>query len=99
MLLVAGLLVTVVGLFQAAFMDVVAGLGMGFIGFCGIGIAWGFRHHLDQRSRSAEGQNDERDQVAAQLEETRAAIAGLATVGPEQVRAEQRPGTGRTPHR
>jgi energy-coupling factor transporter ATP-binding protein EcfA2 len=83
LLFVAGLLVTVVGLIQAAAMDVIAGLGMGFIGFCGLGIAWGFRHHLDAHTRRvAETDGDQPEQLDAELAETRAAIARL-TANPQ----------------
>ena len=83
LLFVAGLGVAVIGLIQAAAMDVFAGLGMGFIGFCGLGIAWGFRHHLDAHTRRATAtEGDQPEQLDAELAETRAAIARL-TANPQ----------------
>jgi uncharacterized protein YhaN len=79
LLLAAGLAVSMVGLYQAAAMDVFAGLGMACIGFCGLGVAWGFKHHLELHARpDAETQDDESQQIDAQLAETRAAIARLS---------------------
>jgi uncharacterized protein YhaN len=85
LLLAAGLAVTTVGLFQAAAMDVFAGLGMACIGFCGLGVAWGFKRHLDANSpASATVPDQELERIDAQLQETRAAIAQLAAA-PEVV--------------
>jgi uncharacterized protein YhaN len=81
LLFVAGLAVTLVGLIQAAAMDVIAGLGMGFIGLCGLGIAWGFKNHLENSQRPAPTPDGEApEQIEAQLEETRAAIARLTAI-------------------
>jgi uncharacterized protein YhaN len=81
LLFAAGLAVTTIGLIQAAAMDVVAGMGMACIGFCGLGVAWGFKRHLDLNSRSVAGPGDnEREQIESQLQETRAAIARLTAV-------------------
>jgi uncharacterized protein YhaN len=81
MLLAAGLAVTLVGLYQAASMDVFAGIGMACIGFCGLGVTWGLKHHLDHSSHRASGTGaDESEQIDAQLQETRATIARLTAV-------------------
>jgi len=80
-LLAAGLLLTVIGLYQAAAMDVFAGAGMACIGFCGLGVAWGFKRHLDLSSRLPAGPEDgERERIDSQLREKRAAIARLTAV-------------------
>ncbi len=80
MLLVAGIAVTLVGLYQAASMDVFAGIGMACIGFCGLGVAWGLKHHLDHSSHAAGSEVDESEQIGSQLQETQAAIARLTAV-------------------
>jgi uncharacterized protein YhaN len=80
-LLGAGLLVTVIGLYQAAVMDVFAGAGMACIGFCGLGVAWGFKRHLDLRNPQPTGTEEgERERIDAQLREKRAAIARLTAI-------------------
>ena len=81
MLLGVGACVSLVGLFQSALMDVFAGIGMVFIGVCGLGVAWGLKNHLDQGARAGKDQ-DEPQRLEAQLQEIRAAIARL-TAGPQ----------------
>lgn len=83
LLLVAGLAVTLVGLYQAASMDVFAGIGMVCIGFCGLGVAWGLKHHLDHHSGAAAAvAHDEPERIEAQLRETQSQIARL-TAAPQ----------------
>jgi uncharacterized protein YhaN len=77
-LAVSGLLVTVVGLYQAAAaVDLVAGAGLTFIGFTGLGLAWGFKRHHDVQSQGDAERANERQAVAAQIRETKQAIARL----------------------
>jgi uncharacterized protein YhaN len=80
MLLVAGLGVTLVGLYQSASMDVFAGIGMVFIGLCGLGVAWGLKNHLEQSARShASPGQDTPEQLDAELKQIGEAIARLTT--------------------
>jgi uncharacterized protein YhaN len=77
----SGLLVTAIGLYQAAAaVDLVAGAGLTFIGFTGLGLAWGFRRHRDVQSAADAERADERRSVAAQIRETNDAIARLDAV-------------------
>jgi uncharacterized protein YhaN len=80
MLLVAGLGVTLVGLYQSASMDVFAGIGMVFIGLCGLGVAWGLKNHLEQsaRAHNSPGQ-DTPEQLDAELKQIRETIDRLTT--------------------
>jgi uncharacterized protein YhaN len=91
-LLGAGLLVTVIGLYQAAVMDLFAGVGMVCIGFCGLGVAWGFKRHVDLSSRQPTGTEDgERERIDSQLREKRAAIARLTAVAQDAPSPEAAP--------
>lgn len=89
MLLVAGLGVTLVGLYQSASMDVFAGIGMVFIGLCGLGVAWGLKNHLEQSRRAHTGPGQATlEQLDAELKELHQAIARLATARPAAAPAE-----------
>jgi uncharacterized protein YhaN len=90
MLLVAGLGVTLVGLYQSASMDVFAGIGMVFIGLCGLGVAWGLRNHLDQSARAhhSPGQPTP-EQLDAELKQLRETIARLSTAPPTAAPSEK----------
>jgi uncharacterized protein YhaN len=74
----SGLLVTAIGLYQAAAaVDLVAGAGLTFIGLTGLGLAWGFKRHRDAQSVADAERADERRSVAAQIRETNDAISRL----------------------
>jgi len=74
----SGLLVMIVGVYQAAAVaDLVAGAGLTFIGFTGLGLAWGFKRHRDVQSLADVQRGKERESVAAQIRETNEAIARL----------------------
>ncbi len=79
----SGLLVTLIGLYQAAAaVDVVAGLGLTFIGCTGLGLAWGFKRHHDAQTIGDAERLKERESITAQIRETTAAIARMDAVGP-----------------
>jgi uncharacterized protein YhaN len=82
----SGLLVTLVGAYQAtAAVDVVAGLGLTFIGCTGLGLAWGFKRHHDAQTIGDAERVKERDKIAAQIRETTVAIARMDAVVPPAV--------------
>jgi uncharacterized protein YhaN len=77
-LAVSGLLVTAIGLYQSATAaDLVAGLGLTFIGLTGLGLTWGFKRHHDVQSQGDAERANERQSIAAQIRETKEAIARL----------------------
>jgi uncharacterized protein YhaN len=85
----SGLLVTAIGLYQAAAaVDLVAGAGLTFIGFTGLGLAWGFKRHQDVQSAADAERVDERRSVAAQIREANAAITRLDATVPGSGAAE-----------
>jgi len=75
LLLGAGLLVTIVGLFQAALSDVLAGASLIFIGLTGLGVGWGLKRHEQQMNGAASGNQEELGRIEFELREARAAIA------------------------
>jgi uncharacterized protein YhaN len=94
MLLGVGICVSLVGLFQSALLDVFAGIGMVFIGVCGLGVAWGLKNHLEQTFRARTGNQDEPQRIDAQLQEVRVSIARLAAA--PQPNASPVPADGQT---
>jgi uncharacterized protein YhaN len=92
----AGLLVTVIGLYQAAAaVDVVAGFGLMFIGCTGLGLAWGFKRHRDVQTSADVARSQERETVTAQIRATHEAITRLDEAAPAQTsvaKAENAPG-------
>ena len=78
LLAVSGLLVTAIGLYQSATAaDLVAGLGLTFIGLTGLGLAWGFKRHHDVQSQGDAERANERQSIVAQIRETKEAITRL----------------------
>ena len=75
LLLGAGLLVTIVGLFQAALSDVLAGASLIFIGLTGLGVGWGLKRHEQKLTGAASGNQEELARIEFELREARAAIA------------------------
>ncbi|HEV7998572.1 MAG TPA: AAA family ATPase [Planctomycetaceae bacterium] len=74
----SGLLVTVIGVYQAAAAaDLIAGAGLTFIGLTGLGLAWGFKRHQDAQSHADAERVNERQSIAAQIRETKETIAHL----------------------
>jgi uncharacterized protein YhaN len=73
-----GLLVTIVGLYQAAAAaDIVAGAGLTFIGLTGLGLAWGFKRHRDSLTEIDRDRVQEQESVSQKIRETTEAIAKL----------------------
>jgi uncharacterized protein YhaN len=77
----SGLLLLAIGLYQAAAAaDLVAGAGLAFIGFTGLGLAWGFKRHRDVQSQAHADRSKESQTIAAQIRETSEAIGRLDAV-------------------
>jgi uncharacterized protein YhaN len=74
----SGLLVTVVGAYQAAgAADLVAGAGLAFIGLTGLGLAWGFKRHRDAQLVAGADRANEQQSIINQIRETREALARI----------------------
>jgi uncharacterized protein YhaN len=81
MLAVSGLLVTLMGAYQAASaVDLVAGAGLTFIGLTGLGLAWGFKRHRDVHLMAGAEKVRERETIAAKIREKTQALAALDAV-------------------
>ena len=67
----SGLLVTAIGAYQAAAaVDLVAGASLTFIGFTGLGLAWGFKRHRDAHSFAEADRAQEQASLETQFRET-----------------------------